>query len=191
VIQKENEEESMRRVSLTLIGVLLVSAASLIGAPKQPSESPKAETTPKPAETQSSDVYRLDYAIYELEQGKRVNTRTFTLMGRAGDWARFRVGNRVPVETGNGQYTYQDVGVNLDAHVDERASDLTVDTNIEVSSVAKPPEELGGRANPVFRSLKLQDCTLIELGKPALVGAIDDTVSNRRYEVELTVTKVK
>jgi len=46
-------------------------------------------------------------------------------------------------------------------------------------------------STPVIRRLHLEDDTLVVPGKPAVVGSIDDVTADRRYEVEVTATKVK
>ena len=46
-------------------------------------------------------------------------------------------------------------------------------------------------SNPVFGDFRLENSTVVTLGKPALVGSADDMASNRQYVVRVTVTKAK
>ena len=43
----------------------------------------------------------------------------------------------------------------------------------------------------MIRRLHLEDDTLVVPRKSAVVGSIDDVTADRRYEVEVTATKVK
>ena len=156
-------------------------------------------------------VCRLDYKVYELENGKRTNSRSYTMFTKSlRDRVRLRTGNRVPIRTAftdpnniaaSVPVQYQDVGLNIDSSVDEQGEKLLVTTTLDISSIA--PNETAGSSvststgstfryldNPVFRTLRLEDATLATPGKPALVGAIDDVTSNHRYEIEVTVTKI-
>lgn len=152
-------------------------------------EEPKAKA---PAETQAKEakpvsIYRVDYAVHELEDGKRTNTRNYTLMVEADSRARLRVGNSIPLALGEKglQLQYKRVGLNIDCGLRERDGYLVVRTTLDTSSAAS------SSSPPVIRDLDLEDDTKAVPGKPTLVGAIDDVTANRRYEVEVTVTKAK
>ena len=65
--------------------------------------------------------------------------------------------------------------------------------HVDVEGLLKP-EEAGLSAaerNPVFRTNIFRSEAVIPLGKPTVVGAMDDVASNRRYEIEVTATKVR
>ena len=68
-----------------------------------------------------------------------------------------------------------------------------LDLHVDVEGLLKP-EEAGLSAaerNPVFRTNIFRSEAVIPLGKPTVVGAMDDVASNRRYEIEVTATKVR
>ncbi len=44
---------------------------------------------------------------------------------------------------------------------------------------------------PVIRQVRTEGDSLVTLGKPTVVATLDDVGTNRRYEIEVTVTKVK
>src|SRR6267142_1157619 len=54
-------------------------------------------------------AYRLDFAVKELEGAKIVNTRQYSMNLQADDANEIKIGTRVPVETGQGQFQYMDV----------------------------------------------------------------------------------
>ncbi len=174
----------------------------------------RAQEAKETKETSSSEVaamtplvYRVEYVVREIEKGKPVNTRNYVLMAKAGrggvpgdrgDRASFRVGSRVPILMANAprpeaaftQVTYEDVGMNIDCWVKEVDQGLSVRTNLEMKSVASS-EMSSVPSTPVIRRLHIEDDTLATPGKPGIVGSIDDVTTDRRYEVEVTATKVK
>jgi hypothetical protein len=162
-------------------------------------ETPSSE----PPAASPTAVYRVEYVVREIEKGKPVNGRTYVLMAHSdlkgkAEKAAVRVGSRVPIATGTpksdgvlaAQYQYYDVGMNIDCRLWDTDKGLIVDTNLEMNSVANS-EMSSTPSTPVIRRLHLEDDTLVVPGKPAVVGSIDDVTADRRYEVEVTATKVK
>jgi hypothetical protein len=90
---------------------------------------------------------------------------------------------------------YQDVGINIDCRPDERDNQVLLETRFESSSVVTPEKPTEERGNPylgpVIRRVRLSGHALVTLGKPTVIGTLDDVATNRRYEIEVTVTKVK
>jgi len=135
-------------------------------------------------------AYRLEFNVRELDSGKRVNSRNYMMMAQEGSFAKIRVGNRVPYQTAEKQYQYNNVGMNIDCRPHEQQEGLALDIMVDFSSVA-PPSETAPSYNPVFRSNRSEVQAVVALGKPTLVASLDDVESNRRYEIEVTATKVK
>jgi len=135
-------------------------------------------------------AYRLEFNVRELENGKRVNSRSYMMMAEDGSSARVRVGNRVPYQTAEKQYQYNNVGMNIDCRPHEQQEGVALDVTVDFSSVA-PSSETAPSFNPVFRSNRSEVQTVVAFGKPTLVTSLDDVESNRRYEIEVTATKVK
>jgi len=170
----------------TLIPALSISAAG------QEASSEKSEKEAKSAPaTKPVAVYRVDYAIRELEDGKVLNTRKYMLMTESQGWARSRVGSRVPILGGEKGVNYQDVGMNIDCRVRERDDMILLDTNVETSSVVPKEESRAADLAPVFRRLSSNVTAAVSLGKPSIIGSMDDVTSNHRFEIEVTVTQVK
>ncbi len=135
-------------------------------------------------------AYRFEFNVRELENGKRLNSRSYMMMAEEGSYARIRVGNRVPFQTSKDQYQYNHVGMNIDCRPHEQREGVALDITVDFSSVA-PPSETAPSYNPVFRSNRSEVQTVVAFGKPTLVTSLDDVESNRRYEIEVTATKVK
>jgi hypothetical protein len=205
----------MRRGFLAgLAGIVLLSVGPGTAPLLKGSEAQKKESNPKASTTEDlsvrpANVYRVDYVLHELENGKRTNTRNYTLMvsaapvsgvaERGGDWTGFHVGSRVPISMGHEQYQYFDLGVKINCRLKERESDLLVETSLEVNSVAAPESgsvsttasPAGAPQTPVIRSLSLSSITQAVPGTAALVGSVDDVTANRRYEIEVIPAKVQ
>lgn len=186
---------------------LLVLSSVLLGLPYYlcAARAQEAKETPssEPTATAASAIYRVEYVVREMEKGKPVNTRSYVLMAHSdlkgkAERAAFRVGSRIPISTGtktegasaSTQFQYYDVGMNIDCRLWDTAKGLIVDTNLELTSVASS-EMSSMPSMPVVRRLHLEDDTLVVPGKPGMVGSIDDVTADRRYEVEVTATKVK
>jgi len=176
--------------------VLLAAVLSTLGL-RAAAQEASSEKSPKEgklaAATKPVAVYRVDYTIREMEDGKVLNSRKYMLMAESDGRAQSRVGNRVPITLEKGP-TYDNVGMNIDCHVRERDDVILLGTRIEFSSVVPPeqaPTPSVNYPNPVFRSVSSDVTAAVSLGKPTLIGSMDDVTSNRRFEIEATVTKVK
>ena len=184
---------------LLLLGFILTrvsfcaSAARAQVAKETPSSEPTAALPPA--------VYRVEYVMREIEKGKPVNARTYVLMAHSdlkgkAERAALRVGSRVPLKSpaegpaAPASYQYYDVGMNIDCTLWDTDKGLIVHTNLEMNSIANS-EMSSTPSTPVIRRLHLEDDTLVVPGKSAVVGSIDDVTADRRYEVEVTATKVK
>jgi hypothetical protein len=180
---KESEERVMRNsMSIRCAIAVVAFCLALIPTSATAQQDTKA---PKPI-----TAYRLEFSVRELENGKRVNSRNYMMMAEDGSFARIRVGNRVPFQTSKDQYQYNNVGMNIDCRPHEQQEGVALDVTVDFSSVA-PPSETAPSYNPVFRSNRSEVQTVVPFGKPILVTSLDDVESNRRYEIEVTATKVK
>ncbi|MBZ5564829.1 MAG: hypothetical protein LAP13_20715 [Acidobacteriia bacterium] len=190
----------VRGLLLVLIGTILPLTVMSAAAQEAGTEN-KAETNAhnkvqelKVATTRkASDVYRVDYTIREVEGGKVLNSRKYMLMAEEDHPARTRVGNRISIQMAPSVSQYQDVGMNIDCRVREREDQLLLDTTVESSAVAAPEGSSVAisTGSPVFRRVNTTVTAAISLGKPTIVGSMDDVTSNHRYEIEVTVTQVK
>jgi hypothetical protein len=185
------------RVPLAIVAGLLL-AASLATAQETPKAAPPSP--PSDAQARPASVYRLEFVVRELEDGKRINTRNYSLSAKGGERAVLRVGNRVPYGTGTNpataQIQYQDVGINFDSRPDERDGEVLLSTRFESTSVVSPEKPTEERGNPlsiapVFRQVRFEGNALITPGKPTVIATLDDVGTNHRFEIEVTVTKAK
>ncbi len=176
----------MRRTTLRLLLLsvffLPLSASAVLTQEKKAEE---AERT--------GSVYRVDFAVHELEDGKRVNTRHYSMQleaGRPGRAGQIRASTKVPVPSGN-NWQYIDVGLDLDCRLEESESGLRLQISFTISNFAVPEEEREARIPPLMREIRSSVHTVIQPDKPTVVSSVDDTATKRRYELEVTATKVK
>jgi hypothetical protein len=144
-----------------------------------------AATEQKPAV-----AYRIEFNVREIEDGKRLNSRNYVMLVEDGDWGKVRVGNRVPYRSAETQFQYQDVGMNIDCRPRDQEDSVALAIRVEFSSVA-PQAEAAPTFKPVVRTERAEVESTVKSGKPTIVASMDDVISNRRYEIEVTATKVK
>jgi hypothetical protein len=190
-LNRESEEETMKRAaSVRLVIAVMAFCLPLISnsaAAQEEKSKESASTEQKPLA-----VYRIEFNVREIEDGKRLNSRNYMMVVDEGNRGMIRVGNRVPFQTSEKQYQYHDVGMNIDCRPRDREGGIELVINVEVSSVVPPGQlEAAPTFNPVFRTQSTGVTPIVAPGKPTLVASMDDVVTNRRYEIEVTVTKVK
>jgi len=152
-------------------------------------------------------TYRVEFTIREGRDVAAKGGRHYTLMADADRKAVFKVGNRVPVASGsfqpgvggvgvnplvNTQYTYLDVGVNIECVVSEMNGRTAMHGDLDLSTVMQPdaPRSGANPPNPTVVQTRLQVDTAIEPGKPTVIGAIDDPATARQFQIEALVTRV-
>ena len=168
----------MRRTLALLLALPLFALA----LPARPEESAR------PGRPRSA--YRLDYVLSDLAAGKKTNERTYSMAVNEGSQGQLRTGTRVPLATEKG-LQYMDVGVKLSGRVVERDGDLTLDTELEVSSFALPEGAGEPKGNPTLRTVSQTLSARPALGKPTVLSTADDADGRRRLQVEVTVTRLK
>ncbi len=192
----------MKAVAVLVLGVVVFSVAA-----RAQEKSAVNTTAPKDgaATNVNTPVYKVEFVIAEVEDGKRVNARTYTLMMEEGKQARANASTRVPVPTGppisgpgvnslvNTQFNYMDVGLSLTFRFVQQGDYLMMSGGYNIDTFAMPDEAQGGNAlhMPVTRRISSDVGAAILPGKPTIISSVDDTNSKRRYQLEVTATKVK
>jgi hypothetical protein len=166
----------------------------------QETEAPKVAPA-KTADTGriEESAYRFDISINELEGGKKVNTRQYsidvnTAEGRNGD---LKIGTRVPIELKQGEIEYFDLGTRISVRIQEghqggHNGPAGLSVRAEISSLAVPDQNQGRDSRPILRQFTINGGATWEaamLGKPLVIGSVDDPDSKRTFQLEVTVTK--
>ena len=158
-----------------------------------------AQETPKHVQR----IYKVVFLLYEVEDGKKINERTYTVPVTSVDGSphdsSITVGSRVPVATGtaagNTVFQYLDVGLKIDCNVSEQDNKFIVHGDVELSSIVLPDQGTGVHSDlslqPVVRRIRQTFTTLVPPGKPTVVTTADDITSKKSMQVEVTATRLE
>ena len=167
-------------------------AAALVGTVFAQETAPTPSTAPARAQEAPLSFYKLDYVLRELQDGKAINSRTYSMTVENRGRGSTKTGARVPVTVSTDKgIQYMDIGVNIDCLVRSREDFVTLNTTIEVSSFALPEQSAASGTPPVLRNMRTQMEAAVPVGKPTVIGIIDDANSTKRYEIAVTATKLK
>ena len=191
----------MKRFCILL--VMFLATAALIAQDTPPAK----DTTPKKdvsaiAKEEAVPTYRFAFSVYELVEGKRTNQRDYSVLVPAdgrGPYSKIKIGTKVPIVTGNSsgntQYTYTDVGFELECSAIETTNNkLSVRIELNFSSFAASNQNADSHSEglgPVFRAISQHLRSVLTPGKPLMIASLDDPNSNKRFQVEVTATKVE
>jgi hypothetical protein len=149
-------------------------------------------------DVRETPVYKVEFTLRDSADAGAKNGRKYTLLVNTSHKATMRVGNRVAYPTGgsngvgqsNSQFQYYDVGVNIDCTVEERGGKYMMHADLDLSTVV-PPEKSGvGSPAPTISQIKINMDTTVAAGKPTVVASFDDPASSRKFDVDVTVTKI-
>ena len=163
------------------------------------SQEGSKESNPGPAKVQPVQPYRLDFSFNEAADGRVLNTRHYSMNLTAGNSDEIKIGTRVPVSSGSSsgppataQYQYLDIGTNIWSQLREHGDELILVVKGEISNLdVETGEHSGAFLPPVVRQIKINGSTLLVVGKPIMIGSVDDPNSKRQFQLEVTVTKLR
>ncbi len=131
-------------------------------------------------------LYQLDFSLDETLDGKPSGARNFKLLMQEGETNRVRVGSKIPIPTSSEELKFTDVGLKLDWKLNERDGYIELEGRLELNELASPMT-----SPPTIRNFQAEIETAVLPDKATTIGVYDDTVSKRRYELRVTVTKAK
>jgi hypothetical protein len=73
--------------------------------------------------------------------------------------------------------------------VNEQGEDLSLNIRSEFSNLSSTEDQRSPQ--PIIRQIQINGRTITSSGKPVVIGAVDDPTSNRQYQLEAIVTKLK
>jgi hypothetical protein len=140
--------------------------------------------------------YKVDFTIRDTGDAGGKTGRKFSMLVSPSHKTTFKVGNRVPVVTGsasqggNVQFTFVDVGINIDCSVSDINSNLTVHADLDISTAVMPEKGANAPPNPTISQIKLSLDTALAPGKPTVVASFDDPVTSRKFDVDVAIAKM-
>lgn len=134
--------------------------------------------------------YRADYSLIESEDGKKVDSRQYSLNLSKDGRSMVQIGTKVPVSAkDDGTLQYLDAATQINARLIDHPNGLVLDVTCNVTSVAS---QGGVRTDrPVFRTFVIANDVVVTTGKSMVVGIADDPDSKRQFELDVTVTELK
>lgn len=159
-----------------------------------------AQDAPKP-EKPHTRTYLLDFTLTELEDGKKVNTRTYSarLVGSPGEQVRIKQGMRVPILTkdkeGQPTTTYLDIGFQLYGRIMDDMANVNpayFAGGVEMSGLVSPDEQSRVAPNgpPMMRSMQYNLSSTLTPGKSVRLLDVDEADGKRRLQIDLVYTIV-
>jgi hypothetical protein len=137
-------------------------------------------------------VYKVDFIIRDSGDAGAKTGRRFSIVLNERQKGTFKVGNRIPMATGssagNTNFTYVDVGVNLDCFIAEQDGRVDLRSDLDLSTAVMP--EKNPTPNPTISQIRLNIETTLTPGKPSVVASFDDPVTSRKFEMEANVTRM-
>src|SRR5579872_833782 len=189
----------MRRMLAIFVAVIFIGLCCSPCSAQAQDES-KKEAPAQTSKFRPVQPYRLDFAFNELADGKIVNTRHYSMDLTSGEPNEIKIGTRVPVVTSTSpdstslQYQYLDVGTNIWSQLREHGDECVLVVRADVSNLdtSNNSERAGeSKLGPIVRQIKISGSTLLVVGKPILIGSMDDPNSKRQFQLEVTVTKLR
>lgn len=138
-------------------------------------------------------TYRVELVMHEANDAAAKAGRHYTLLIEAGGKGTLKVGNRVSVPTGQGSanFTYIDIGMNIDCRLREAAAGkMELIGSMDTSTLLPQKPGVSAPSSPVISQLRIDVDAALEPGKRATVASIQDPVTQRDLNVEATVTKI-
>ena len=150
----------------------------------------------------ASSVYKVEF---NLREGNRTaeTGRHYTILVDANGRGSFHFGDRIPyaagiiataqkASTGSAppaatQIHYADTGVNIDCRVVEMNGRAELHAEIEISHAGG---NAGAPLEPVIESGRVLVNATLDLGKPSIIASVDDPATHRKFDAEVTITKV-
>lgn len=186
--------ESLKLVCVAMCWLLFAQAAL---ADKKSADNSQRKSSEDNSQKKSSErrsrslaVYRLDFVVEEMIEGKRANTRSFTMLLAEDETNRVRMGQKLPLPSSGAESKFLDLGLKFDCKVEEHEGYIVLEGRLDLNDPVRAED--GKFANPpLIQNFQAEIETAIPLDKPTVVGIYDDALGKRRYELRATVTKVK
>jgi hypothetical protein len=149
-------------------------------------------------DVRETPVYKVEFTLRDTADVAAKAGRKYTLLVNSARRATMNVGNRVAypsggsggIGQGNTQYQYYEVGVNIDCTVEERGGKYMMHAELNLSTVVPPDKAAAASLAPTVSQIKVSMDTTLTPGKPTVVASFDDPTTARKFDVDVTLTKM-
>lgn len=178
----------MHKKFLSYVFTLLIACAALPMAKAQDNTN---QTSAPTAQKNHVEAYHLEFSINEMQNGKKINSRQYSMnISNDSSPKQLKIGTRIPVETETGKFDYLDVGTSISAQMVSWQTPIGIDISVDISNFANPDEALHGNGRPLLRQMRITGRMPVVLGKPLVVGSVEDPNSDHTFQLEVTATKL-
>ena len=148
----------------------------------------------------TTPLYKVEINFHDGNDTGTAADRRYSFLVTDSRKAVFKIGSRTPAVTGvlppqgntaapTAQFTYLDVGVNIDCFVQAAGPHVTLRGSLDLSNISGDVSLLPGVRNPVVRQTKLDLDAVMDLGKPMQLASVDDPLTAHKLQVEATITR--
>lgn len=139
------------------------------------------------APKESPKFYRLEFVVKELEAGKVINARAYSMTASTnGESSETRTNSRVQLPTGQ-----VGVGVTIECRaLKELGNELSLFIKAEISSIVQEPGT-SSAGSPIIRQNVWGSAAVVPIKKPSVVFKADDTATKQQMQLELTATPIE
>lgn len=190
---------TMRNKVLLFLAILMLTM--LAGAHRafaQDSASSPSSLANKSAESQVKpksdekppDEYHLEFSLNEFEDGKKINTRQYSMHVSINEPGEIKIGSRVPVETKAGEFEYLDVGASISARISDSRGQIQLHVHADLSTmVGADHNQQMPYVREVIRQVRMGGTVNLPMAKTVVIDSADDSDSKRQFQLEVTATK--
>jgi hypothetical protein len=158
--------------------------------------SEKKPTTPQTPASVLKKSYHLSFVVQELDNGRVINSRAYSMIMSEMGQSSIRAGEKVPYSSTTGantEWQQIDVGVNIDCRgLQATANGVSLNIKADISSVMEshgansPPPSL-----PIIRNNQWESNVVLPLKQPSVLFSSDDPASKRTMQLQLTITPIR
>jgi len=159
-------------------------------------ESPKSSAGPKPDDhAPAVTPLRVQVVFAEYDGEKKIANLpySFTVNAderRARPGSQIRNGARIPISTGKDQFTYLDIGTNIDCSATlQEDGRYKLQMALERSSIS--PETSSGSTNPLVRQFRADMNPVLKDGQSIESIVSTDPLNGHVYRVSVTLNVAK
>jgi type II secretory pathway component GspD/PulD (secretin) len=143
-------------------------------------------------------LYRLTYTITDIDNGKSIGTQHYAIIVASGGRTTIKQGSKVPIATGtfNGgssgsqtQFTYLDIGLNIDASLDGYVDGVRLRSKVEQSSL-QDDKLVANVVEPIVRQSVLEGTSTLIPGVPLILGSLDVPGTTRHLDIAVVLEVV-
>lgn len=188
---------ALRNMLQPWVKIFLVSSENAVLLDAPPDQQALAERIITELD-RPQKTYRLTFTFADSDNGKRVGIQHIAMIVAAGQRTTLKQGDKIPVATGTygkgsdplqTQFQYLDIGMSLDATLEDTPNGLQLKSKIEESSLGQP-STIAGVEEPVIRQTLIEGTSKLSPGKPVTLGSVDLTGTSRHIDIEVVAEPI-